>query len=766
MGGFTPGFGGSSPAPSGKHGHGDPITGFLKNLGGDIRDAVVGLPTGAAMLAEHPVKTTEMMGRQTWQTWSPLFHGHIAKFAHQTYDHPLAPLLDAATVFTAGAGLAAKVGATAAEAGVISKTSKLAELSKPTTRVVRDVAAKDTGRVARPDFIKVYHQSPAAKIRHGMAMRFMRTLEPHMPSWFTEHAREARLYDRMHHSEIQHRVAATNVQVNALMRAGKTVSDPSMQHIIQPEILAHNYWNLRRHAFVHPLDQRLPEGYRWVRELTHQNQHTLFAAKEDMPLESRLQTFGKDMTSKKVKDAARAPGQANTHGLIVPLHDARNLGIEGSNSTKLLRQLYHKPTVLWKRINVGYAPRVITNNAVGNWLMYGMRTAGEGGARGFVDAVRFAHGEKRALKAFKEMHRSIAETQGPEAAAKFAAQAHPTFAPHWARQYFGNELGNVFGNVLNDGKNSKLKQGLYPIVHRVADQPVRVAALSQFMRKAPEVKALMKGGKSFDEAAQEVLRRNRNNIRERAVEHIRSIAGDYTAVHPGEKLMSDLIPFYLWDKHIVKHFGNMVTDKPGRVAAMQQVSLLGSKKAKEMLGTLPSFMQTALPLEMFGLKGHNGRTPLLMTTGMNPYSTVGELADFARGLTTGGPANPGESVASQINPLLTAAIEQISGHKLGTQAPPPQHGGVIPSVLVNAAEGTSYGQLIQRLAQQASGNVPQPKHPNQPFLYERTPEETMLGLLGFPRKNVSLTRAQQMADQENHVKKGRHGGGNPFTAGL
>jgi hypothetical protein len=920
-GGFT--FAGKTSSPKHSGGHsilakilGAPA-GFVTHLGSDVKDAVVGLPTGMATLVEHPERAGKAIARQTWHDWSPLIEGHPIKFAQQTYEHPLAPLLDVATVFSAGAGVAAKLGKVAETAGAEGRLVKAAaSLGKPSSRMVKDTHAVTEGRVARPPLPKAYGRSAGANLRRSLANRALLHMEPHLPAWFKQTAREGRLYDRLHTIDAAHRVAATNLQINAFMRAGKAVSDPSMQHIIQPEILSHNYWNLRRFAHEIDANAQIPDNYRYVKELTSKNKDSMFAVKLDangnpLMLDRRLspEQFGQDFLTKSRSEAAFTKGGKKV--LIVPRHDAENLAREGANSTKFLRTLAHKPVVLWKRVNVGYAPRVITNNAVGNWMMHAMRTSGDGGTRGIIDAIKYAHGNRAAMKAFKEMHSSIArgevrplepistlkpvsESMPPvphgfvrmyrgegsapsidmsdpvaranaalhsqpqagrwfspdrkyaetyprgaskeqllyvdvphdvlerpsvsqikgrehilprehaeqarpvinpvphehasaassmspaEAAAKFTALAHPAITadpdiaaiekafgkraadavkhpPDWQRQFFSDELGSVFSNVLDDnGKGSKLlRQGFYPVVHRVADEPVRVAALYQFMRNAPEVKSFLTThpGVKLDEAIQSVLKKNPAKLRERAVQHVRSIAGDYTTMGKYERLTQNIVPFYLWDKHIAKHFANMVSEKPGRVVAMQQTSRMGNEEAKKLLGALPSFMEGALPLSLFGMHEHNQRTPLLMTSGLNPYHTIGELAQFATSATTRHDPASGADAASQLSPLLTGLVEQISGHKIGTQAPPDTHGGVLPSVLANTATGTSYGTLIKRLIE----GTPQPKRNAQgktkPFLYQKTAGETLEGLFGFPMKNVSLERAHQMSDQETGKKK-------------
>jgi hypothetical protein len=100
------GFSGSAPA-GGSHG----VLGLVSNLGNDVKGAVEGFIPGVIHFAEHPVGSAEQMAKATWSTWSPLFHGQFTKFGQGIYEHPLAPLLDMATIFSLGLGTAARIGA-------------------------------------------------------------------------------------------------------------------------------------------------------------------------------------------------------------------------------------------------------------------------------------------------------------------------------------------------------------------------------------------------------------------------------------------------------------------------------------------------------------------------------------------------------------------------------------------------------------------------------------------------------------------------------
>jgi hypothetical protein len=796
----------AAPAKSGGGHHGGLLGRVLgdsaklaSNFGKDVKDAAFGIPTGVVQLAEHPIHSTEMMAKATWHDWSPLFHGNVHQFAHQTFEHPLAPLLDLATVFSAGAGGASLAGKLAEGAGMEGKLIKgAADLGRAKKVMVQDAGRIAKGEVPRPALVKTYGRSAGANARRALVNKALTNLEKHgrVPKAFESSAREARQYNRLHYIDLAHRHAAMNLTINRLMTAGKIASDPSVQHIVQPHVLSQNYWQIRK--FAHAIDAKsaIPSGYAAVKEMTDP---AMFDAKPGVMLESRLRNFAKEFTTDSKAQAAKVAGGKKI--LIVPHHTMKALGHESVESTKALRKFAHSPVTWWKRIQVGYAPRVITNNVMGNWTMYALRTMGSGGGRAIVDAVRHAHGERAAMKAFKEMHSDILKTQGHDAAAHFTAIAHPhmidapnisaiekTFGsraanavkqqPNWVTKHFKTELGSTFGNVLTDAEKTRekkvIQQGFYPLVHRVADRPVRVAALYHFMRGAPEVKDFLKThpGVTLDEGISKVLDRNPNALRERAEAHVRSIAGDYSTMSPRERVLQNFVPFYLWDKHIVKHVANMVNERPGALTALDATGNMGTKEGQSLLGDVPEFMQGALPLSMLGLHADKGgRKGLLMTTGLNPYHTIGDLAQAITAATTRHDATSGADAANNLSPLITGLIEQISGHKIGTQAPAPTHGGVIPSVLANTALGTTYSTLLQKAfgggkftPKQGKRSSTHPYGNPQQTLYDHSTGSTVSGLFGLPIREASMTRAKQMADQESGKKKKRRTSTNPFGA--
>jgi hypothetical protein len=803
----------SKGASSGAH-HG--AFGFLENLGSDIYHAGKGLPAGLVMTAEHPIRSAEMMGKSTYHDWSPLFHGHFGEFARQTFAHPLAPILDVATVLSLGAGAAALAGKTGVALGADegSLLGKLNTLNHSVTPDIRDV--KNMGKEGvspRPSLPgRTFGNTPVAKLHYELGRRLLSGLEStgHMPAFMKASAREARTYEHLHLADQAHRAVATAyIGTRQAMRAHQLLTDPVESGLVHRGLLKFNYRNLITHGHQwdpHVRDaagnivtdahgarvyKPLPEGYTPV-VAEHAASVKDFAPGEG-GLAGDLKNFGQrfapmhrgPLTDAAIKQFHREPGSGDL--TLVHSGSVARTFEDASKTVAMLKKLGPNATTWWKRIQVGYSPRVVANVGFGNWLMYAMKHGGIGGAMGIVDALKQGGKAKLAERAFNDMHSHILQHEGPVAAAKFfqfghdrgvanaamkdrATGAHPYFAPAWQSKFFSHEItDNHLGAGLGGEGDSKLKavlkSGFYPLVHKVGDMPVRQATLNVVMRKAPEVKAVMKAnpGMRLDDAIYQALKENKNNLRARGQNAVRSIAGDYTTHTPLTSFLSAAMPFYNWDKHVVRHVGSMLTDRPGVSTAAVQAGQMGHDQTAKMLGNLPSFMEGALPLSLLGLRGNagNGRTSILTTSGLNPYSTVSDLTNAALAATTGGSAGAaGAALEGAGNPIVANLINSIVGANPETGAPVPKHGGPISSALVNTAEGFTPAQTLMRLA----GLIPQhPKTPAgagafgggrtpKPFLYNKDAMASILASLGVPVKKANLARAHQMADKERGVK--------------
>lgn len=193
---------------------------ILGNLAGDIKDTALGMPGGIVQTIEHPIDTAEAVGKDYKRRYGPLFGylnggGDIGKFAGEIADHPLAPLLDAASVATLGGGLAAKVGqsgmvgravegAHVAEAakGVAQLTKKTAPLRKQVsivkTRAAKTVVDRDMAE-ARVNDLKAPIESRASSAK--ALTKHEKALEDH-------HAHIEKLHAQIHGHETAHALAS------------------------------------------------------------------------------------------------------------------------------------------------------------------------------------------------------------------------------------------------------------------------------------------------------------------------------------------------------------------------------------------------------------------------------------------------------------------------------------------------------------------------------------------------------------------------------
>lgn len=449
---------------------------------------------------------------------------------------------------------------------------------------------------------------------------------------------------------------------------------------------------------------------------------------------------------------------------IVPRHDATMMGHELRNSTGFLTKLVRNTTGVWKSIQVKFTPRTLTNNTVGNHIIYAMRMLHPVHAtRAMMHAVRLIH--------------TAPDTES------ILMRATPWRSKSWVFQHFSPELHNTFGRgVLGpEGKPSTSRiarvlkgPGFYGLVQKFADEPTRLASIISYVHGDPQVVALAhelmakaeaRGAQlsrtdALDKAAARVLHRN-HDLRTRAAEFGRSVAGDYLSMTPREQKIKDWVPFYLWDRHIVKSTSNLVKDTPGRALFMQQLSNMGDQQVKKYLGAVPEFLQNSLPLNMLGIGPKAGdRADVLLTHSLNPFGTVGELAGLTQAVTVGGNKQMGSDLFSQINPLATDAIQYGTGTSLLTGAPMPRHGGLVTSILANLGTNLPEAQMVKAALTKPTTLTPKGKEK----LYAVDHRSSISSFLGVPVRNVSKSAANAMADKEAGVKKGRSSRRkNPFS---
>lgn len=752
MSGFTY----AAPASSGHSGGGHSPFGFVGNLVHDVADAAKGTPEGLVQLAEHPLRSIKGMGKATWQTWSPLFHGHVGEFGHNFYAHPLAPMLDIATVFTGGASLAAMTGVKAADLGLISEDSALARLgSMPKELKLQDpqrVEKLAAGKRVGIERTKHLPTNPIYNKAYRSAMSFA-DKHPSIPNWFGS----AKTYKRLDNADWANSGLALHAQYAALFKAAQMLDKGGHSDFakLEQDLNAHSYRDLwlnspeiSVHELMNKYHGQIPEGYKPIRPDLNAGKSEFRVWKKPASNVDELAGHFKKLGEKMTRPAAdwqKAVYEKNGQGFIRLAHNRamENTMTDGAKSAHFLARMFRYPTAVWKYSMVGASPRTVIDNGVGNWVMFTMRQGGAHAMHGFLDAVRYTRGERKAMQVVRETGRLPADT-------------------HWLTRYFKHDLGNTFGTATlgSDAGNtmSKLyRYSVYPLVHKYADVPVRAASISAYLRGDMTIRGLMKAGKTFDEAAHIALRADKG-LRERALLHARTVAGNYTTLSKTEQMMRDWVPFYLWDKHIVMHTANMLRDRPGVVAAGAALGQQGANAQRKILGDIPEFMLGQLPIH---IGGQDGRTSLLDTTGLNPYSTIPDLAGLAQALTTGHTEdNPADTILSTVNPLIKGLVEQTMGSK-ATGSPAPSHGGVLPSALTDLFNSMRPVQL----ARAAAGmNPPSTTPSGSPRLYKSDINTILSTLAGFPVREADIPHAVALEQTiKNHGKKPKKGRG--FTYG-
>lgn len=766
---------------------------FTGHLLGDVRDMAVGLPEGFAMLVTHPEKSLEEIGKTTWHDWSPLFHGDLGKFGHQFMAHPLAPILDIVGLATGGAALAAKGGELAGAAGLISKESKLAQLSGKASELGRVKAVESGDHLAQSKLTKAYQaeghpiaykhfdSNPAVRLRQRASEALGQHLAESAPKWFGRdtktiegprglpHERtteittgkirdltEAGQAERYFKKQESYRAGATKAaqaaQLATFVKAGEDITkDPGR---VFRQIETHGRDVLEEHAYRVPVAQapKLGKEFGFVRN----EARTKYARPENV---TNVEQFGQAMegfaarhVTSTLKDAKVEDG----HVLVVHHRAAEAWAEEGKRSATFLTKLYKYPTQAWKYAVLATRPAYFVNNAVGNTFMAFATLGPVGFARGLVDAYRQVHGESATAKSLegadKALHQLHGDWQG-----RYYLGTHQGFGQEAMQQLSLNRKIRDAGHDKTAKVVQVAEQGFYPITHKVADVFLRRVMINSLMRENPAVHELMSSGASFDSAAARVSKDA--GTRDKVQEMVNNAMGDYHHFNRTESAVRQLVPFYSWDRAIARHGVHLALDRTGRTAAGAEVGELGTQTTEQKLGgNIPDFMKGLLVLPGHG---EGGRARVMSTTGLNPYSSLPDVADAAGALVGVGHGGAGEALASQLNPFITGLIEQTTGQSLLSGAKlPPHGGGILGGTATNVAEALPHVKLLQTLL----GGESQPK-PNARtgkvtnFLYRKDARTQIAALLGIPVKELDTARAAAMADKANGVKKGRHRAG-------
>jgi hypothetical protein len=290
------------------------------------------------------------------------------------------------------------------------------------------------------------------------------------------------------------------------------------------------------------------------------------------------------------------------------------------------------------------------------------------------------------------------------------------------------------------------KSGLYVPTHKVAEDFVRTMSSHAQLRRAPEVQALMRGGMKYKQAIGKVLQDP--GFRSRIMEGVDNTLGQYYYLNPVERAVRAIVPFYTWDRAIMRHGIHLVEDRPATAMAAAALGRENGEELKQFFGgEVPDFLMNLIHLGT----DKDGRMRVLTTGGLNPYATIPNVVESAGALVGLSKMKPSEALSQQLNPFVTGAIEATTGQSLlsGAQLPKTR-GGIIGSILTRTATQLPQAKLATTLVK----GTPQSKS-GRPFVFRKDADQEALAFLGIPLKGLNLEAAKRMQAQRSPSGKRR-----------
>lgn len=763
------------------------VVGFFKNLVSDVGDLVTGLPMGIkTMFSQSPTKTGKQIGLSVWQDWSPLFKGDVDEWWDNFTAHPLAPILDVAGLVTFGAGTAVRGTATVAKLGkaidaggvvlrpesslvkVLRKAggSSVMKVTDPSgATVAREVVGRGSTRTilqeGMPEVYRHYHRNPVVRMRQyglervGQAIGSSKATKTSVPGTERlgasvdssgEYVRaatrggirgqfgDAARVNRAAARERSSRSHGFRAAMFSSMQAARKLFDPNSPMTVKIAAARGLEQNAESQFDYHAMTLGLKKqdghivgrGYTLVTDPKYRTKVALpktWDGKGMADFHKRMAEEGNWMTD----DPKRAMRTEDGKFLIVRKNAMSGYFDEMRRGTDFLDYLWNKPTMIWKTAVLAYSPRFFVNNVVGNSLMYFMATNPAAATRGLIEAYR----ENKHTAALSELEK----LQGGAFKRNLAYESQGFGAMEAAEDFGGGSI-----------RKARLKSGLYGVTHRFSEDIFRQATMHWAARRTPEYWANRSVGFTHEQAVQKSMAIP--SVRSKLRSELDDVLGNYSHLNKAERQIKKVVPFYTWDRAILRHTRQMVLNRPYVAASMARLGEMGHEEFIKMFGKdVPHFLMSSVPLPggdaldfIPGFDKIPGRKTILSTTGMNPYATVGELAQTGASAVGLSDRRMGETVGSQLNPLLVGAIESISGTKLISGAPSDTGAvGLLSGIYGQTAESVPQARLLKTILE----GRPSPAG-DKPLLFRGDTSQQLLALLGYPVKRYSPKTAEEI----------------------
>lgn len=472
------------------------------------------------------------------------------------------------------------------------------------------------------------------------------------------------------------------------------------------------------HAASLPKGQPLPHGYDYLK-INRGEASAPYTEQVGTKFERGLdpkfvdKTFTQDPEDPDIRESDDGKGH-----LVVPSEVKKIVGDRVVKTPgKLYRLLYQQPSSLWKHLIVGLSPKSAVNISVGNSILGAMQGAPGHGLAAWVNQV----------------------TKGARLSKVSDATMNDVFPEQKLGTFGRSESGTNRGFISRAAHNkaprtmnaaSKLYQGVMPATIAY-ENVLRRAMVEGWAKHDPVVQAATKArGGDINAGLHDVAKTHPQIINEISKKTDDAL-GDYHSYNAIERQIKQLIPFYGWDRHVVRSMGRIIGEHPARAAAVANIGKQGEQYRDKTLGQVPSFGQgwiklPGLPKEMGAL---NGRTPILDTGSLDPFSTASDLLGLLG-------KNGSSEIASEINPFIQGGIQQLTGSSLLTGAPLPKSavGQNVPDKIWKAIAGTATGVPQVTLAK-AAMEGPQSKPAG---LYQNDWQSLLAAFLGAKIKKTNL----------------------------
>jgi len=415
---------------------------------------------------------------------------------------------------------------------------------------------------------------------------------------------------------------------------------------------------------------------------------------------------------------AEAAVDAQGFRYMVPKAMADKIAGEYVRSSTAASKFIGKPTTVWRSLVLNLRVGWLTNNVVGNTLMYSVRNAGPRGLKAYLQSLDDLTISK--LLRSKETRSHLTPDDIVEL---LPEQAAGTF--------FGTQLPGTGTSKAARVGRAAAKYTTQPL--RRADiayeQALRRAMTNKLIRESPEFKrvylAMPKQTRTFRGASRELLQQD-TKFAERVSKQVNDAMGDFLQMADFEQTyLRGLMPFYAWYREITRITLKLPLEVPIRTDLLTKLGQIGYDENVAKLG--PDGIEKYLRALFIIREPKGGKAVGLNTSGLNPYMTLPQETIAAKALgqllasgVTNRVAPPNNNQLQiglgMINPFLGSPIGRAAG-----------------TTNTGIAEGIPQTRLIKGLLGQTTG--PQ-------RTYENTQLTEILAFLGVPVKNVNLTNAR------------------------